>query len=236
MPLDVQTTEGRAERDKARAAEKAGSAYYEVDASLPSGVSDWSDATGDATVRAALSQLAEKRGIPSEYASQWMKQNGGQGFTLHDAGGKEVTPTDVIWPYTYDSERRTLRVKISGNLLSRMEDDYRLAQYRASGIPGADEATSVSDISRLIRSLSDEYASPGEKALSVAEPAVRFAAEKGGRAADIATQPLQAIAAGCVLLLSAAYPHSRRAGGGAFFGPRCSAGSTASSPRAISTF
>jgi hypothetical protein len=179
--FDVRTMEGRAARDERHATERKANAFLELDVPLPSGVKDWSEATGDAAVRAGVLKFAASRGIPSEFVAEWMKKNGGAGFSLRDGEGKEVTPADSINADTYNPEARTLRVKLSSSLLSKLEDDFKASK----GV-----------VARARDYVTDDETSPGEKVLGVVGPPAAYVGGKVARGLDLATRPLQAIDAG----------------------------------------
>jgi hypothetical protein len=147
---------------------------------LPSGVKDWSEATGDDAVRAGVLEFASKRKIPAAFVSEWVKKNAPTGYSLFD-GGKTVAPADVISPDTYNSETRTLRVKLSAPHLAKLESDYKASLITNSLLPP--------EMALARQYVIDDETSAGEKLLGVAAPVV----QKGARAVDLATRPLQAI-------------------------------------------
>ncbi|MBC7933180.1 MAG: hypothetical protein H7Z38_21665 [Rubrivivax sp.] len=182
--FDVRTQEGRAARDERHITERKSNAFLELDVPLPSRVRDWSEATGDAAVRAGVEKFAASRGIPADYVGRWMKDNAPTGYSMRDRDGRETTPAEMIGPDTYDPKARTLRIKLSASHLSKLEDDYKQSLVETSRLPPGFEAAR--------QFVTDDETSPGEKMLAVAAPVV----QKAARGLDLATRPLQAIDAG----------------------------------------
>jgi 2'-5' RNA ligase superfamily/D-alanyl-D-alanine carboxypeptidase len=191
---DVMTQEGRAQRDGLRLAESQPNARQWVDVRLPAGVRDWAQLSSNDVAKEGVRQWAAQRGIPSDFTEKWLADNGSdENLHLYDlATRKPLTTAEAMGREDiYDLNSRSFRLSAEMPQFKMLQDDYKLAQLQASGIPGAEDAKSLDDFSPGLRALtvdSDET-SPGEKFLSVITPLAQGAL----RTADLATRPLQAI-------------------------------------------
>ncbi|MGB8507848.1 MAG: hypothetical protein WCD76_05550, partial [Pyrinomonadaceae bacterium] len=155
---DLQTMEGRAQRDEIAAQSSNPDARIKFDVHLPHGKSDWSQVSSNEASAQAVRQYAATHDIPAGFTEKWLEANGAQNH-LYDSQGKTVEPADLIFEGSphYDFERRTLRVSQELPQLKKLRDDYM------ASLPAIDRAGEF---------MFDGQRSPGEKLLDVAAPVV----------------------------------------------------------------
>lgn len=169
-PLDVKTMEGRRVRDESAALAQRPGSYVEVATTIPPGAPNWQTVPGSDVVREAVLSWARQNDIDVQLAHDWIERNAPNGYTLYRSNGTPAaTVADVLSDDSFDPKTNTLRVKVSAQHLAQLRDHAVLSP------------------------LFDPLVSPGELALDVAGPPAQFALEKGARAADLATRPLQSI-------------------------------------------
>lgn len=115
---NVQTMEGRAERDARATLERRPGARIEV--VLP--VADIASADAPQLVRDAYRRAAVSRGVPAEFFDAWAESQSG-GFMLHDGRGAELTAADAY----YDAAKG-VRLSLDVERISRVVDDYRASR------------------------------------------------------------------------------------------------------------
>jgi hypothetical protein len=183
-PLDLQTVEGRRERDETRAlAHKPGS-FVEVAVPLPSGVKGWEMVGGGDAVRGGVMEWAAQNGVDADFARRWVEQHAPGGYSLYTRDGEQAArASDTITADDYDPDSKSLRVHIDAPHLAKLKDDFEASKVAGSAVPAARAAYEV---------LASDQLSPGEKLLDVAAPPAAAAAKGAG----IAARPLQAASAG----------------------------------------
>lgn len=169
---DIQTMEGRRERDTQKALARTPGARFDV--TIP--VSHIEDADAGESLRDYYRSAALAEGVPAEYFEKWQRENNPQGYYVHDGRGNELTAADV-----YDERAKGLRLSVDANSLARIVDDYKASRGTLQRL--SDWATS-------------DETSPGEKFVDVVERGASAAApvvKAGARGLDLATRPLQAV-------------------------------------------
>jgi hypothetical protein len=176
--LDVQTMEGRAQRDAGRAIEADPNARRWIDVKMPAGVRDWSSLSSNDVAQAGARQWATERGIPSAFTDEWLKTHG-RGLHIYDLATGKPLETGVAMGREdiYDLGKRTFRLSAEMPELHKLEEDYKASRGLARR--AADWAT-------------DSLTSPGEKVLDVAGAVARPVAKGAGYVA----RPFQATSAG----------------------------------------
>jgi hypothetical protein len=102
---------------------------------------------------------------------------------MRDREGREASPAEFINSDSYNSDARTLRVKLSASHLSKLEDDYRVSRVVNSLVP---------ELRMAYDFVTSDETSPGEKLLAVATPPARAV----GKVASGVGRPFQAGTAG----------------------------------------
>jgi hypothetical protein len=127
-PLNINTSEGRAERDAQATLEAQPNARRHMSVRLPQGVGGWDELTSNDAARATVRQFAEERQLDPAFVEEWLNKNGSS-FKWYDrTTGEEKSPTDMIGTEHYDSATRTLRVSAEMPHLKRLERDYEASK------------------------------------------------------------------------------------------------------------
>lgn len=154
--FDVNTQEGRAERDAHNRLSASPDARVKMDVPLPSGKKDWAEVSGVELAQAAVRQHAGVKGIPSDFTETWLAKQG-QNIRAYDMATRAyVEPKERMGdPESFDIERRVFRVSQELPLLKRLEGDYKASRGAMGRV--SDWAT-------------DDERSSGEKLLDVVTP------------------------------------------------------------------
>ncbi|MGB8507524.1 MAG: hypothetical protein WCD76_03885 [Pyrinomonadaceae bacterium] len=169
---DLQTMEGRAQRDMVAAHGSDPNANLTFDLSLPHGFNDWSELTGDDAARASVRQYAQTHDIPAPFVEKFLAANGSLIHMRDKATGESKAPADYIYEGSeaFDFEKRTLRVSARMPLLKKLRDDFM---------------ASLSPLDRAGEWAFGSQESPGEKLVDVAAPVAH--------AAEVASRPFSAV-------------------------------------------